>query len=152
GLCGLAQGIVRGRDRPAGAWFAENTGRFMKLYCVQPDITWENKRANFARVQSLLAEASPQPGSLVLLPEMFATGFSMNVARIREGRERETERFLAVTAKKLQVFLLGGVVNPAGYGKGANQAVVFSPKGKELSRYSKMQPFTPGGEADHYEA
>src|SRR5437867_8428844 len=124
----------------------------MKLYCVQLDIAWENKPANSARVQSLLAAATPQPGSLVVLPEMFATGFSMNVAHIREGRERETESFLAATARKLRVFLLGGLVTTKTNGKGANQAVVFCPEGREIARYSKLQPFTLGGEADHYES
>jgi len=57
----------------------------MKILCCQLDITWEDKPANFAKVRSLLAAAVPPPGSLVLLPEMFATGFSMNVAKIREG-------------------------------------------------------------------
>ena len=51
----------------------------MKIYCVQHDIAWENRRANFAKVESLLAAAKPEAGSLVLLPEMFASGFSMNV-------------------------------------------------------------------------
>ncbi len=124
----------------------------MHLYCVQFDIVWENKQANFARVASLLAAAAPEPGSLVLLPEMFATGFSMNVSGISEGPERETENFLAATAKQLEVYLLGGVVTAQTGGKGANQAVVFSPKGKEIARYRKLQPFTLGGEAEHYEA
>jgi len=124
----------------------------MKIYCVQLDIAWEDKRANFARVERLLSAAAPEPGSLVLLPEMFATGFSMGVGRIREGAERETEAFLGAMAKKLRVFLLGGVVIAETDGKGRNQAVAFSPDGGEIARYSKLQPFTPGGEAEHYAA
>src|SRR5262245_10563451 len=124
----------------------------MKLYCVQVDIVWENKRATFARVESLLAAARPESGSLVLLPEMFATGFSMNVARVREGREREAEEFLARTAKSLKAFVLGGLVTSRAHGKGSNQAVAFSPDGIEIARYSKLQPFTLGGEAKHYAA
>ncbi len=50
----------------------------MKIYCCQFDIVWENKPANFARVKKLLEGAAIAPGSLVLLPEMFSTGFSMN--------------------------------------------------------------------------
>ncbi|PYJ03163.1 MAG: amidohydrolase, partial [Verrucomicrobia bacterium] len=88
----------------------------------------------------------------MLLPEMFATGFSMGVGRIREGAERETEAFLGAMAKKLRVFLLGGVVIAETDGKGRNQAVAFSPDGGEIARYSKLQPFTPGGEAEHYAA
>ena len=124
----------------------------MKIYCVQHDIAWENRRANFAKVEALLGAAKPEAGSLVLLPEMFASGFSMNITAIREGRERETERFLAATAKKLGIFLLGGIVTTKTNGKGINQSVVFTPDGKELARYSKMQPFTPGGESAKYDA
>ena len=52
----------------------------MKVVGCQTDIVWENKAANYARVKSLLARASIASDSLVLLSEMFATGFSMNVA------------------------------------------------------------------------
>ena len=124
----------------------------MKLYCVQLDIVWENKKANFARVERLLAATPPERGSLVLLPEMFATGFSMNVPGVREGRERETERFLARTAKEHEIYLMGGLVTAKANGKGSNQAVVFSPEGEEIARYSKLQPFTLGGESKNYDA
>ena len=124
----------------------------MKIYCVQHDIAWENRRANFRKVEALLSGAKPEAGSLVLLPEMFASGFSMNVAAIREGRERETERFLSATARKFGIHLLGGVVTTKTNGKGSNQSVVFAPDGKEHQRYTKMQPFTPGGESENYDA
>lgn len=124
----------------------------MKIYCVQHDIAWENRLANFTRVEALLVNARPEPGSLVLLPEMFASGFSMNVAAVREGRERATEKFLATTAEKLGIYLLGGLVTTKTNGKGSNQSVVFTPEGKELARYTKMQPFTLGGESDKYDA
>jgi predicted amidohydrolase len=52
----------------------------------------------------------------------------------------------------LGIFLLGGVVTAAKGDKGLNQAAVFSPEGKELARYTKLQPFAPGGEADNYDA
>jgi predicted amidohydrolase len=124
----------------------------MKLYCVQHHIAWENKRENFARVETLLSMAKPEAGSLVLLPEMFATGFSMNAGAIAEERGRETDQFLSAKAKQFSVFLLGGVVTPHSKGKGFNQCVVFSPEGAEVARYSKIQPFTPGGESDNYQA
>jgi len=124
----------------------------MKIYCVQLDIVWENKPANYDQVQRLLAAAKPEAGSLVLLPEMFATGFSMNVAAVREGGSQETETFLAQAARQFDIYLIGGVVNGAADGRGRNEAVVFSPEGKRLARYCKMQPFTLGGEARNYEA
>lgn len=124
----------------------------MKIYCVQHDISWENRSANFAKVDALLSSARPEPGSLVLLPEMFSSGFSMNVTAIREGRERATERFLATTAKNHGIHLLGGIVTTKTNGKGSNQCVVFTPAGRELARYTKLQPFSPGGESANYDA
>jgi predicted amidohydrolase len=124
----------------------------MKIYCVQHHIVWESKRTNFARVESLLTLTRPDPGSLVLLPEMFATGFSMNAGAIAEERGGETGQFLSEKAKQFQVFLLGGVVAPHARNRGFNQCVVFSPDGAEIARYSKLQTFTPGGESDHYQA
>ena len=124
----------------------------MKIFCCQHDIVWENPAANHARVQALLAAANIPRGSLVLLAEMFACGFSMNVPGIAEGTERATEKFLATTARELGVYLLGGVVGTGANGRGRNEAVVFSPSGAEVARYCKTQPFAPGGEAAAYEA
>jgi predicted amidohydrolase len=124
----------------------------VKAYCCQLDIVWEAKQANYAKVARLLAAARPEPGSLVALPEMFATGFSMNVAGIREGTPPETEAFLARTARAHGIYLLGGVVSGSPDGRGRNEAVVYSPAGELLARYAKMQPFTLGGEAAAYAA
>ena len=103
-------------------------------------------------MQSLLSAAAIAPGSLVLLPEMFATGFSMNLAAIAEEQGGVTEQFLVATAREFGVFLLGGIVMRGARGRGRNQCVTFSPEGKLLARYCKMQPFTLGGETACYEA
>jgi omega-amidase len=124
----------------------------MKLYCCQTDITWENKVANYSRVHKLLAANKPERDSLVLLPEMFATGFSMNVPAIDEGANADTEKFLAHLAQEFGIFIIGGVVNRAPDGRGFNQALVVGPTGKTVARYSKMQPFSLGGESKNYMA
>jgi predicted amidohydrolase len=124
----------------------------MKIVCCQIDTVWENKVANHKRALSLLAGASFSPGSLVVLPEMFATGFSMNVAAVAEGPDAPTQTFLARTARELSSWVLGGVVTAGKTGRGRNEAVLYSPEGNEVVRYCKMQPFTPGGEAKNYEA
>lgn len=124
----------------------------MKIHCVQLDIAWENKPANHARVKSLLAQAVPAPGSLVVLPELFSTGFTMNVAGLAEDSAKESETFLSTTAKEYGVFLLGGVMNRDAAGRGLNQSVTFGPDGREVARYTKMQPFNLGEEGAHYAA
>ena len=122
----------------------------MQVTAIQPDIAWEDKPANFERVRRLGAAARPEAGGLVVLPEMFATGFSMDVARIHEGPQREAETFLAEMARERGVHVIGGVVNLGPDGRGRNEAVVFGPDGREVARYAKMHPFSLGGEHEHY--
>src|SRR5206468_2732255 len=124
----------------------------MKLYCCQFDIQWENKEANFAKVRSLLSGASLIPESLVLLPELFATGFSMNVGKIAEGDKSITEKFLSDTARQFRVYLLGGMVAQGKDRRGRNECAYFGPDGTLITRYCKLQPFTLGGESDNYQA
>lgn len=111
---------------------------------------WEDKPANYAAVRAILCDAAPPPASLVVLPEMFSTGFSMNVQGISEGKPSETAAFLAETAKAFGVFLIGGLVTMGAAGRGQNEAVAMNPLGEEVARYRKIHPFTFGLEGEHY--
>lgn len=122
----------------------------MRVAACQLDIVWENKSANHAKINAMLDTAKLATGTLFILPEMFATGFSMNVAGIAENRALESTTFLAKLAKDRGLFVMAGIVTSGPEGKGRNQSVVFSPEGKEIARYSKMQPFALAGELDHY--
>ena len=124
----------------------------MTIVGLQFDIAWEDKPANFATVRRLLAQAAPQKGSLVVLPEMFATGFSMNVGLVVETYGGETEQFLGAMAKEYGVYLVAGAAMRGRDGRARNKALVFSPAGELLAFYAKMRPFTPGGESEHYVA
>ena len=122
----------------------------MTVLLVQLDTVWEDKAANHAQLAALLHDASPEPGTLVVLPEMWATGFSLNVPAITETPARETEAFMAAQAKAHGVWLLGGIVTTGADGRGRNQAVVFGPQGQEVARYTKIHPFSYGQETQHY--
>lgn len=124
----------------------------MNIVALQTNIVWENKPANFAAVRRLLAGAAPEKGSLVVLPEMFATGFSMNTDAIAEPGGGETEQFLARTAREFGICLQAGAAVRDPDGRVRNKALVFSAAGELLASYAKMRPFTPGGEAQHYVA
>ena len=67
----------------------------MKVAACQLDIAWENKEANFIKVAALLERSVLPAGSLVILPEMFATGFSFNPEITVEQPGGATETFLA---------------------------------------------------------
>lgn len=122
----------------------------MKAYCCQLDIAWENKPENYAHVERKLAALAPEPGGLVVLAEMFATGFSMNVGAIHEPVNGPTEKLVAGLARRFNVFLVGGVVTRGTDGKGRNEVVVFNPTGEHVCRYAKLHPFALGKELESY--
>jgi len=123
----------------------------VKIYGVQLDIAWEDKKANHARVRKLLEQGRPEKGALVVLPEMFDTGFTMNVTGVSDEKSGETRKFLAELAKEFGVWVMGGFANSDARG-GKNEAAVIDPQGREVVRYQKIHPFTRGGEAKHYSA
>jgi len=122
----------------------------MKVYCCQLDIVWENKAENFKRVLALLNGRRLTPGSLLILPEMFATGFSMNAQGIKEHTGGLTDIFLRELARKKRIFVLGGLVRSESRGRILNEAVCFSPLGRRVASYAKLHLFSPGGESRHY--
>ena len=124
----------------------------MDLVAVQFDMAWEDKPANHQRVEALLAAAAPRPQSLIVLPEMFDTGFSMNPAVTAQSEDRESEAFLRFLAAEHQSAVLGGVVGPLSGEQACNEAVAFAPDGSELVRYRKMQPFSLAKEEVHFGA
>ena len=122
----------------------------MEVVGMQLDTVWEEKEANHAKLAALLNANPPAPGTLVVLPEMWATGFSMDVAKVTETCDAETEAFLSALAQQHRIGLLGGVVTTGADGKGRNEAVLFGTDGEEAARYTKMHPFSYGQETQHY--
>jgi omega-amidase len=118
----------------------------MQVIGVQLNSVWEDKPANHRRVRQLLAAEAIPAGSLIVLPEMFDTGFSMQLDVTAQGAERASERFLQEIACQTASTVIGGVVSPIIDGMGRNEAVVFSPDGNELARYCKRRPFSLSGE------
>ena len=124
----------------------------MQLVVVQFDIVWQDKPANHEKVRALLAAQTIEEDALIILPEMFDTGFSMQLEATAQTEARESEGFLRDIAKQYQAAVLAGVVGPVSAGQASNEAVAFAPDGSELVRYRKMQPFTPAGEDLKYGA
>ena len=124
----------------------------MQILGFQYDIAWQNKAANFDRVRSLVEAAAPEPGSLLVLPEMFATGFSMAIDTVAERENGATSDFLSSLARQWGSHIAGGLVSRADDDLGSNDAVVFGPGGDLVGKYRKMHPFSLGGEDEHYAA
>jgi len=121
----------------------------MHAVLCQPDLVWENKPATIDRVRALLATHPIPRGSLIVLPEMFATGFSMRPEATAEPPGGPTESFLLELARTHDCCVLGGLVTEW-LGAPRNQAVAIAPDGRILARYSKQHPFSPAHEADSF--
>jgi predicted amidohydrolase len=118
----------------------------MHLNLYQSDPAWENIPANLEILHEQLDAQPPAAGSLLALPEMFASGFSMNVEAIAEADDGAIHAALAEIARARKIWIVAGIAVRNLNGKFQNQAVVFSPEGLVATRYAKMYPFSPGGE------
>jgi predicted amidohydrolase len=124
----------------------------MRIAAIQSDIVWEDPAANFARLAPQSAAAAAAGARLVVLPEMFACGFSMATERIREDEDGPSARFLGDQARAHRLWICGSIPElPAGAERPFNTLVVAGPGG-EAHRYRKIHPFTFADEHRHYDA
>ncbi len=118
----------------------------MRIAAVQLDIRWENREVNHSRIRKLIERADLPAGSLIVLPEMFDVGFSMNTVVTDPGSPSVSEAFCRKLANETKSAVMASMAARTGDGRLANEAIAFSPDGEELVRYRKMQPFSPPGE------
>jgi predicted amidohydrolase len=125
----------------------------MRVAVLQHDIVWEDAAATRAALEPQVAAAVAAGAGLIVLTEMFATGFSMRPDRVSEPVDGPTERWLAQQAADRDVWLVGSIAqrDGGGDGKAVNVAVVVGPHG-ERYRYEKIHPFSYAGEDRHYRA
>jgi predicted amidohydrolase len=122
----------------------------MKVAGLQIDIAWEDPETSFSRVVPLAQQAAASGARLLVLPEMFATGFSMDAERMA-ARHGEIGRFATALAKNLGVWLVAGWAEPASP-QPANSCRLIDPAGVERLVYRKIHPFSLAGEAGSYQA
>jgi omega-amidase len=130
----------------------ESTYRsFMRAHLVQLDIAWHDKNANYRAVESLLDRADVTPGDLVVLPEMFDTGFSWDIATTAD-KDGSTLRFLAELADDLGACVIGGrTVHDCHCAKARNVVTALAPGDRLLAEFAKMHLFPLGNEAQAIE-
>jgi omega-amidase len=110
------------------------------------NITWKNKEANFAKIESDLETVF---GDLFLLPEMFATGFYMSPLEIAD-RENETLNWMKSFAKKKNAAVCGSVAVAENH-QFYNRLYFVEPSGNYFE-YDKRHLFSYSGEDKSYTA
>ncbi len=123
----------------------------MRVAAVQLDLAWEDRERNHARAAEHIARAAAGGAELVVLPEMFATGFSMAAAARAEAPDGPTPRFLAAQARQHGVHLVTSVALQGPDGP-QNVALHHDPEGALRTRQPKLHPFRFAGEDRHFRA
>jgi len=123
----------------------------VKLAIVQHEIVWEDAAATREHVRPLIADAAAQQAKIIVLSEMYATGFSMHPERIAEPEGGPSEQFLQSQAAEHQAHLIASIAQQGADGAYRNNAIIAAPDGT-VHRYAKIHPFSYAGEHEHYAA
>lgn len=120
----------------------------LRIALIQTNLIWENPKANRTHFENKVSTIHNT--DLIILPEMFTTGFTMNAATIAETMDGATISWLKQLAKDKQTAITGSLVIKEGE-KYYNRLVFVEPCGK-LSYYDKRHTFTLAGEDKVYTA
>ena len=121
----------------------------LTLTLVQSRLFWEDKEKNLAMFSRKLAELRA-PGDLVILPEMFNTGFTMNAESLAETMDGPTVRWMQQQAATLGCHIIGSLIVREGQNY-FNRLIWAHPDG-QLGHYDKRHLFRMAGEEKVYSA
>lgn len=116
----------------------------MKVAAIQHDIAFKDAAGTFELVGPLVDEAVAQGARLIVLTEMYATGFTMDADAIVEPPDGPAQRFLRDRARDHGVWMAASVAVDDG-GVRRNRFCAFGPGGEAVF-YDKRHPFTYAGE------
>jgi len=136
----------------------------MKITCVQFNPVWQDVAANITNLKRQFAnQIAQEKPDVVVLPELFHCGFSMDTSTVVESRDGELYQALSQLAQTYAVTLIAGLAlktqEPssitlafeAALPRSSNVALVFDPSGNEQACYIKNYAFSMSGEHLHYQ-
>jgi predicted amidohydrolase len=115
---------------------------------IQTDLIWETPEANRKNIENKVSTITD--ADLIVLPEMFTSGFTMNASAVAETMDGNTIIWLKQLAKEKQTAITGSLVIKEN-NKYYNRLVFIEPSGKTI-HYDKRHTFTLAGEHKVYTA
>lgn len=117
--------------------------------CIQADLHWEDKQANLAMFEALFQQI-PAHSHIILLPEMFSTGFTMNAAAMAETETGRTLEWMRQQSLSLKKIIAGSIIIEEN-GSFYNRLIWMQPNGQHY-HYDKKHLFGFAGEDEQYSA
>jgi predicted amidohydrolase len=121
----------------------------LKITLIQTHLFWEDKGTNLALLEQKIVNLE-EPTEVVILPEMFTTGFSMQPTLHAETMEGPSVQWMRRIAKAQKIILTGSLIIEEN-GHYYNRLIWMLPNG-ELGYYDKRHLFAFAGEDQHYTA
>lgn len=121
----------------------------LRVTLVQSELVWQNPAANHEQFAQRLQNLAGQT-DIIVLPEMFTTGFMMTPETHAESYGGATFTWMQQQARQLQAAICGSVATEVN-GQYTNRFMFATPDG-ELQFYDKRHLFRMGDEANHYAA
>ncbi len=113
---------------------------------VQSDIIWEDRLSNLENYQNKINEIKST--DLIVLPEMFTTGFSMNPKGLSETMNGETVQWMKTNASKMNTAICGSIIIEED-SKYFNRFIWVNPD-TSIHHYDKKHLFSFAGENKNY--
>ncbi len=129
----------------------------LTITIIQTNLIWENKKANLEMLSQKI-ESIKEKTEVVILPEMFSTGFSMQPKLLAENMRGETVDWMKKTTSSKKIILTGSVIikdsapSPKERAEGEayyNRLIWMLPNG-EYGMYDKRHLFAYADEHNHY--
>ena len=114
---------------------------------IQADLFWENPKKNLTFFEEKI-NSLPENTDLIVLPEMFTTGFTMNPEKVAEKMDGISVSWMLKIAAEKQIAITGSLVISDGANY-YNRLIFVHPSGK-IETYNKRHSFTLAGEHKVY--
>lgn len=119
----------------------------LHVAAIQANLIWEEAQKNRLNFENFMDEL-PSEIDLIVLPEMFSTGFTMNPKQVAETMDGDTVKWMKIQAKKRNAAVVGSMVIKENNDY-FNRAIFVFPTGK-LETYDKRHTFGLAGEDKEY--
>lgn len=125
----------------------------MKIGIIQLNVGFGRVEQNYERAESFIREAAKKGADIIVLPEMWNTGYALEkLLELADANGERTKQFLGALSKELNVHIVGGSVAIEREGKFYNTAYTYNKRGELVGEYSKAHLFKLMDEHKYLEA